>query len=434
MPHIAMVIPSLAGGGAERTALRVAGGLAARGHRVDIVLFAPHVAYPLEVPEAARLIVLSGRRAWARRNPSAMPAGAEWRPERAPLLQGVGLAAGLVRDFPAAAPVLLRRAALGRALRLARYAARERPDILFANLPRRNMRPSTPPASPARAPSRLSFRSCAACESPGTQASSQRRRMLFPAAAHVAAISRGVAENIVAVVGVPANGTDLGHLQPGLHCRTSLRQRGGGTGPSLVRGRRTAGDPWASGRLAYRQKDFPTLIEAFRACWRSALPAADPRRRADAARARKPGARARPGGHVSLPGWAENPYAFMARAALFVLSSRHEGFGNVLVEALACGCPAVSTDCPAGPAEILEDPALLAPVGDPEALAQVMLRALARPADRPALRAKAARFSMERAVEGYEAVVERVLRGAGRGGRIGGLVTPPAHPQCRCGA
>ena len=76
----------------------------------------------------------------------------------------------------------------------------------------------------------------------------------------------------------------------------------------------------------------------------------------------------------------------------------------------ASGCPAVSTDCPAGPAEILEDPALLAPVGDPEALARVMLRTLAQPADRRAFRAKAASFSMERAVEGYEGVVERALR------------------------
>lgn len=99
--------------------------------------------------------------------------------------------------------------------------------------------------------------------------------------------------------------------------------------------------------------------------------------------------------------------------ALFTLSSRHEGFGNVLVEALACGCPAVSTDCLAGPAEILEDPALLAPVGDPEALAGVMLRALAHPPDKAALRAKAARFSMVRAVEGYEGVIARV---AGAGG------------------
>ena len=105
---------------------------------------------------------------------------------------------------------------------------------------------------------------------------------------------------------------------------------------------------------------------------------------------------------VSLPGWAENPFAYMARAALFVLSSRYEGFGIVLVEAMACGCPAVSTDCPAGPAEILEDPGLLAPVGDPESLARTMLRQLSKPADKAALRARAARFSLERTVEGYE--------------------------------
>ena len=75
MPHVAMVIPSLAGGGAERTALRLSGGQAARGHRVDLVLFQPHVAYPAEVPEAARLLVLCGRRVWDRRNPGAMPSG-----------------------------------------------------------------------------------------------------------------------------------------------------------------------------------------------------------------------------------------------------------------------------------------------------------------------------------------------------------------------
>ena len=91
----------------------------------------------------------------------------------------------------------------------------------------------------------------------------------------------------------------------------------------------------------------------------------------------------------------------MARAGLFVLSSRHEGFPGALIEALACGCPAVATDCPAGPSEILEDPDLLAPVGDPEALAKVMLQALARPAEKTALRAIAARFSLQRAVDEY---------------------------------
>ncbi len=406
MPHIAMVIPSLAGGGAERTALRVAGGLAARGHRVDIVLFGPHVAYPLEVPEAARLIVLSGRRAWARRNPSTMPAGAEWRPERASLLQGARLAAGLVRDFPAAAPVLLRRAALGRARRLARYAAREQPDILFANLAQAEhaafyaARLAGPRAFPPVVPIMRNV------EPPGTR-HSQRRRLLFPAAAHVAAVSRGVAENVSAVVGVPEE-------------RIAVIYNPAVMPEALRRAEEEPDHPWfgdgeppvvlGAGRLA-RQKDFPTLIEAFRRVLaerpcRLLILGEGPMRQELESRVRPLGLE----GHVSLPGWVENPYAFMARAALFVLSSRHEGFPGALVEALACGCPAVSTDCPAGPAEILEDPALLAPVGDPEALAQVMLRALARPADKPALQAKAARFSMERAVAGYERVVERVLR------------------------
>ena len=405
MPHIAMVIPSLAGGGAERTALRVAGGLAARGHRVDIVLFSPHVAYPGEVPAAARLIVLSGRRAWARRDPSAMPADTKWRPERASLLQGAGLAAGLVRDFPAATPVLLRRAALGRARRLARYAAQERPDIAFANLPQAEhaafyaARLAGPGAFPPVVPVVRNV------EPPGTR-HSQRRRLLFPSAAHVVAVSQGVAENVAAATGVPED-------------RIAVIYNPAVTPEALQRAEEAPDHPWfgdggppvllGAGRLA-RQKDFPTLIEAFRRVaaerpCRLLVLGEGPMRPELESRVRALGLEA----HVSLPGWVENPYAFMARAALLALSSRHEGFPGALVEALACGCPAVSTDCPAGPAEILEDPALLAPVGDADALARVMLRALAGPADRPALRAKAARFSMERAVAGYEGVVERVL-------------------------
>ena len=164
-----------------------------------------------------------------------------------------------------------------------------------------------------------------------------------------------------------------------------------------------------AGRLE-PQKDFPTLIDAFRRI-RASRPCRliilgeGPLRSELKARIAGFGL----DDCVSLPGWAENPFAFMARSALFALSSIYEGFGIVLVEALACGCPAVSTDCRAGPSEILEDPALLAPVGDPEALAQVMLRALDRPADKAALRASAARFSVERAIDGYETLMADVL-------------------------
>ena len=84
----------------------------------------------------------------------------------------------------------------------------------------------------------------------------------------------------------------------------------------------------------------------------------------------------------------ENPYAFLARADLFVLSSRHEVLPTVLIEAMACGCPVVSTDCPYGPREILENGRLgaLVPVGNPEALAAAMARALEEPPQRAALR------------------------------------------------
>ena len=76
---------------------------------------------------------------------------------------------------------------------------------------------------------------------------------------------------------------------------------------------------------------------------------------------------------------SENPYAYMARADLFVLSSAWEALPTVLIEALALGTPVVATDCKSGPREILRDGAhgLLVPVGAPAALAEAMSAALA---------------------------------------------------------
>jgi glycosyltransferase involved in cell wall biosynthesis len=87
-------------------------------------------------------------------------------------------------------------------------------------------------------------------------------------------------------------------------------------------------------------------------------------------------------GRVFLPGQVENIGAYMRRAAVFLLSSDYEGFGRVLVEALAVDCPCVSTDCPSGPAEILDGgrAGLLVPCGDVEGLARALAKVLTEPA------------------------------------------------------
>lgn len=110
---------------------------------------------------------------------------------------------------------------------------------------------------------------------------------------------------------------------------------------------------------------------------------------------------------VIFPGFHPDPTPFYATADLFVLSSDCEGFGNVIVEALACGTPVVSTDCPSGPAEILADGAFgtLVPVGDEQALARAMADALLRPHDKDRLRARAADFAPEIAARAYLALL-----------------------------
>jgi len=108
-------------------------------------------------------------------------------------------------------------------------------------------------------------------------------------------------------------------------------------------------------------------------------------------------------GMVRLPGFDPNPYPYLKNADLFVLSSRWEGLGNVIVEALSVGVPVVSTDCASGPSELLAEGefGLLTEVGDPSALAVGMLESLQATHDSSALMKRSREFAPEIAATKY---------------------------------
>ncbi|MGE0371534.1 MAG: glycosyltransferase, partial [Gammaproteobacteria bacterium] len=152
------------------------------------------------------------------------------------------------------------------------------------------------------------------------------------------------------------------------------------------------------------QKDFATLIRAFarlragRACRLMLLG----RGRLQAeyeALATRLGVTA----DIAFPGFAENPYSYLARARLFVLSSAWEGSPNALTEALALGVPVVSTDCPSGPRELLAAGryGTLVPVADDAALARAMAATLDGPLPAAELRLAAADYTVEASARAY---------------------------------
>ena len=166
------------------------------------------------------------------------------------------------------------------------------------------------------------------------------------------------------------------------------------------------------GRLL-EQKDFPTLIQAFaklrtsRSSRLVILGEGDRRPFLEDCVERLGLSE-----HVWMPGFKPNPLKYMANADVFVLSSKREGLGNVLIEAMACGTPVVSTDCKSGPSEILKggEYGRLVPVGDSSALAAAIEEALdghVSPAPRSALD----RFRRDKVAEQYLDTLSNAAQG-----------------------
>lgn len=106
---------------------------------------------------------------------------------------------------------------------------------------------------------------------------------------------------------------------------------------------------------------------------------------------------------VWLPGHEDNPYKFMAKSDLFVLTSLWEGCPNVLIEALAFGTPVVSTDCPSGPREILQNGIYgkLVPLRDPEKLKEAMKFTLKNPMPKHFLKQAVTSYTLDESCKAY---------------------------------
>ena len=358
---VALFLPSLRGGGAERVMLELAAGLAGHDVATDLVVAQKEGAYLPQVPDGVRVVDL-----------------AAWR---------------VLAALPA----------------LARYLQKERPLAMLSALPHANVI-----AVWARSISgvnmRLVLSEHTTASHSALNAAQRRARVLplfmrraYPRADAIVAVSEGAADDLALLLGMPRSRITRIYnpvVTPRLleQAAASLAHPWFGIGtPPVILG---------VGRLT-EAKDFAMLIDAF-AEVRCETPARlvilgeGEQRHALESRISRLGLEA----DVELPGFVENPFQYMRNASVFALASRWEGFGNALVEAMACGAPVVSTDCPGGPREILDGGryGLLTPVGDVQSMARAILTQMRGPA--PETVAERGRvFSAAAAVDSYRRVL-----------------------------
>ncbi len=362
--RLAIFLHGLYEGGAERTILNLAQGLAGCGVAVDLVLARAVGPFLPQVPPQVRLVDLQ-----AGRMLSSLPALVGYLRRERPdaLLSGI--------DYTNLIAILARRLA-GRPRRLV---------VVEHNTLSRRV--GDMPAAYRRLLPALMGRA-------------------YPCSDWVVAVSQGVADDLVRMIGlrperirVISNPVITPDVQQKAQAWLEHPWFQPGQPPVLI----------AVGRLT-AQKDFPNLLQAF-ARLRQARPVrlmilgegeARPALEAQAAALGL-------AGEISLPGFVDNPYPYMAHGAVYVLSSQWEGLPTVLIEALYCGLPIVATDCPSGPREILQAGRFgrLVPMGDAGALAAAIEDALdGRVA--PAPTASWAPYTLEHTLDQYRQVLFEV--------------------------
>lgn len=354
---IAIYLPSLRGGGAERVMVTLANTFAERGLTVDLVLASATGPYLAEISPSVNVVDLGKTRTI-----TSLP----------------GLMKYLYKRRPAVILSAMRHANL--TTLLAKCLARVKTRVVISE---RNDAPSKANQQNGIRSSFIQFLS----------------RRLYVNADAVHAVSQGVADSTSKHLGLPREKITVVYNPVVSENLLRLAQADDGCQWGWDNSRPLI---LAAGRFT-KQKDFPTLIRSFALL----------RKRCDALLVILGDGELRPElenlitdldlqGHVLLPGFVENPFVVMKRANVFVLSSAWEGLPNVLIQAMACGTPVVSTNCPSGPAEILEDGkwGRLVSVGDVEALAQAILDTVAVK-QHPDVAGRATYFSVERAADGY---------------------------------
>jgi glycosyltransferase involved in cell wall biosynthesis len=341
--RLAIFLPSLAGGGAEKSMIKLAIGIAERGYQVDLVLAraeGPYRTYLTTLPECLHVVNLKAPR--------------------------------VLLSLPA----------------LTSYLRRSRPDALLSTLDYANI-VALWARYLARVPRKVAVNEQNTISLTSKHSSQFRQRLVprlvrrfYPWADYIIGNSRGVADDLSQITRLPKSQIQIIY-NPVITTEILEKAKASSNHPWLENGQPPV--LLAVGRLMI-QKDFRTLIQAF-ADVRQTRPARllilgeGPERRSLETLIRNLNLEE----DVSLLGFVENPYAYMSRASLFILSSRWEGLPSVLIEALYCGVPVISTDCPSGPREILADGKYgrLVPIQDSFALAEGIKLGLAGQTPRP---------------------------------------------------